>query len=369
MGRHGAVKETPAKPARRKKGISARRAFTYVAVVLALLLVALVVYTLLYLSDSGLVDLFEGGTRTPGIEPILAIEGPGTGENPRFDRPLGVAFGADDRIYVSDTGNNRVCVFGTDGEFLFEFGTFGVLKPAPGVDPTWEEGRFNFPAGIDADEDGNIYVADFRNDQIQMFDPEGTFIRAFPSAFEPAGFGSSGEGGGIAVTDVAARDGLVYATDTFQVMVFTTEGEVVTQFGKPGSGPGDLDRPNGIAVGEDGRVYVSDSNHNRVTAFSAEGVPAWNLGRIPEGMEDTAEREFGLPRGLQVMPDGDLLVVDAFDFTLVRVSPEGEILSRHGERGVELGQFNFPNDVDVSGRLVLVADKENDRVQLLRLTD
>ncbi|GAB4276376.1 MAG: SBBP repeat-containing protein [Coriobacteriia bacterium] len=354
----------------KRKGLTPRKAFMVVAIFLAVLLVALLVYILLLMSDKSLLDVFEGGDRPPGVKPLFAIEGPGTGDHPTFDRPLGVAYGPDGRIYVADTGNNRVCVFDGDGEFLFEFGGFGVLKPAPGVQPTWDAGEFNFPAGIDCDEAGNVYVADFHNDQIQMFDADGEFIRAFPSAFEPVGLGSSGEGGkGIAVTDVAARAGYVYATDRYQVFVFTTEGEFVRQFGKPGNGPGDLDHPNGIAVGEDGTIYVSDSNHNRVSAFTQEGEPIWNLGRIPEGMQDTAEREFGLPRGLAVMDDGNVLVVDAFDFVLVRVSPDGKILSSHGERGVELGQFNFPNDVDVSGDRVVVADKENDRVQVLELVE
>jgi sugar lactone lactonase YvrE len=352
-----------------KGGMTPKRLFTIIAIVLGLILVALLLYILLLLNDTSLVELFEGEERPPGIEPILAIEGPGTGENPRFDRPLGVAFGDDDRIYVSDTGNNRVCAFDVDGEFLFEFGGFGVRKPAPGVTAEYEEGRLNFPAGIDCDEDGNVYVADFRNDQIQVFDPEGEFLRAFPDPFEPTGRGSSGEGGGIATTDVEAKDGKVYATDRYQVFVFDVTGELLLQFGKPGTGPGDLDHPNGIAVGDDGTVFVGDSNHNRVVAFEATGEPLWNLGRIPEGIADTESREFGLPRGMTVLDDDVLLVVDAFDFTLVRVSPEGEMLSTHGERGVDRGQFNFPNDVDSSGSLVVVADKENDRVQLLRLTD
>lgn len=372
-GPDGIVEPGPARlgsrAPKKPKGLTPRKAFALLAAVLAALLLALLLYIMLFLTDTGLVEMFGEGERPFGIDPILAIEGPGTGEHPKFDRPLGVAFGVDDRIYVSDSGNNRVCVFASDGEFLFEFGEFGVLKPAPGIDSTWEEGRFNFPVGIDCDEEGNVYVADFRNDQIQVFDPEGVFLRSFPDPFEQTGKGSSGYGGGLAVTDVFAQDGKVYATDQYQIFVFDTEGNVLLQFGRPGTEAGDLDHPNGVTAGEDGTIYVSDSNHNRITAFDSEGEPIWNLGRIPEGVSDTAARDFGLPRGLTVLEDGVLLVVDAFDFDLVRVSADGEILTRHGERGVELGQFNFPNDVDSSGSLVLVADKENDRVQLLELVE
>jgi DNA-binding beta-propeller fold protein YncE len=282
-----------------------------------------------------------------------------------------MAFGSDGRIYVSDTENDRIVVFTGGGRFLFEFGAKGIAKPLPGAVNTWEEGLLNYPLGIDADEDGNIYVADFRNDQIQVFDPEGRFIRRFPDPYEPTGKGSSGQDGtGIAVTDVAVHDGKVYALDTYQVFVFTTEGELVDQFGKPGSQLGDLDHPNGIAVAEDGSIYVSDSNHNRVNAYLPDGEAEWSLGEPVSDIsmeKQDDENPFGLPRGLTVLPDGTVLVVDAFEFELVRISEDGEEIARYGARGVEPAEFNFPNGIDSASDRVGVADKENDRIQILEL--
>jgi DNA-binding beta-propeller fold protein YncE len=350
------------------RGISARKAFGMLAVVLAAALIALLIYLLMYLGGEGYVELGTG-EEIGGLEPILAIEGPGTGDRPEFDRPLGVAFDEDGRIWVADTGNHRVCVFEQDGDFLFEFGGRGVAKPTSGSDPVWEGGRFDFPSGIDVDEDGRAYVADFRNDQVQVFDDEGGFLFAFPDNTEPVGRGSSGVGGGIAVADVAVGGGLVAATDTYQILLFDGEGRLLGQFGKPGRGPSDLDHPNGVAVSEEGDVYVADSNHNRLSAFDRDGELFWTVGRIPEGISDTGEREFGLPRGVAMVDDGTILVADSFDFDLKRVSRDGEVLAVYGGRGTELGQFDFPNDVDSMDDLVLVADKENDRVQLLRFTE
>ena len=59
--------------------------------------------------------LLRGGATRAGIEPVFSIVGPGKGAAPYFKRPMGAAFGLDGRIYVSDTGNNRVCVFNRDG--------------------------------------------------------------------------------------------------------------------------------------------------------------------------------------------------------------------------------------------------------------
>ncbi len=347
--------------------LTPRQAFTILAVALALALIALVLYLLLMLENGPLSGLF-GGEVNGNLRALVVIEGPGTGEQPEFERPLGVAMSPSGDIYVADTGNNRICVFNRRGRFLFEFGGHGVAKPAPGIDATWDEGELNFPMGLDIDEDGTVYVADFRNDSISVFSPEGEFLRRFPDPYTPTGQGSSGQdGAGIAVTDVAVRDGKVYATDAYQVLVFATTGEVLDQFGKPGTGPGDLDRPNGIDVGEYGTIFVADSNHNRVTAFTAQGDVAWNLGEAVNQVAGKADHIFGLPRGLTLTSDGMLLVVDSFEFDLVEVGLDGTLGERYGSRGVEPAQFNFPNGIDESEGRIVVADKENDRVQVLEL--
>ena len=351
----------------RVRALTARQAFLALAVVLAVVLAALVVYLFFYLRSGGVPQ--PTPTSSPGVESVWQLYGPGEGDTPRFDGPMGVVASEDGRIYVTDSGNNRVCVFDTQGRFQFEFGSFGIAKPSQGATATYEPGSLNYPVGLDLDDDGNVYVASFYNDSIEVFDAEGTPIRRFPDPAAVVGRGSSGYGGtGIAVTDVAVHGDRVYATDAYQVVIFTREGEFVDQWGRPGRGEGDLDHPNGIAVSRDGEtIYVSDTNHGRVTAFTTAGDVLWQVGTIPEGMDDRTAGELQLPRGLAVDSDGSLLVTDAFSFEVIRISVEGEILNRYGVRGVEPGQWNFANDVSVFRSFALVADKGNGRVQMLRL--
>lgn len=343
-------------------GLTTLRMLKLLTVVLTVVLVALVVYLLLYLGrTTGFVT--RGGETIAGLTPVLVVEGPGRGEIPEFTRPMGAAFGRNGRIYVTDTENNRIAVFSSGGRFLFEFGGFGLTKPLPGYEATWEEGLMNSPLGIEVDDNGDVYVADFRNDQIQVFNAQGEFLRRFPDPTSVVGRGSSGQDGtGIAVTDVAIWGDLVYALDTYQVVVFTKGGEFVRQFGRPGTGPGDLDRPNGIAVMPDSTVIVADSNNGRVQAFTLDGVFMWET-----GMLGGTEYEFGLPRGVAVLGDGTIAVVDAFEFAVVLLEPDGAVIGEKGSRGVAPAQLNFPNGLDAQGDLLLVADKENDRVQVLRV--
>ncbi len=349
-----------------REHITARQVFSVFALLLAVALVALLVYLVLFMSPDPSVT--DGGQERAGIRSLLTIDGPGTGANPDFSRPLGAALAPDGTIYVADTGNNRVCVFDADGGFLFEFGGLGIAKPASGVKATWEPGRMNFPTGVAVDEDGTVYVADFYNDQIQAFDADGTFLRRFPDPNARVGRGSSGEGGtGIAVTGVAVADGHVYATDAYQIVVFATQGEFVRQFGRPGAAPGAMDRPNGLAVDADGTVYVADSNNNRVMALTADGAPRWVLGDPVAELDRRVDNVFGLPRDVAITGAGTIVVVDAFEFEIVELDRDGKVLGRYGQRGIAPGQFNFPNSIDARGNRLLVADKENGRVQLLEL--
>lgn len=353
--------------ARRRFALSPRAAFTLIAVTLTIVLVALLVYLVWFL---GRPEVLTGRPPVSGIQPVWQVYGPGEGEQPLFEDPMGVAVDGD-TIFVTDAGNNRVCVFDSQGRFVRSFGTFGVAKPAPGVAATYQPGSLNYPVGIDTDDEGNVYVASFRNDSIEVFDSEGTPLRRFPDPTVRTGKGSSGYGGaGIAVTDVAVAGNRVYATDTYQVFVFTLEGELVDQWGMPGTRPENLDHPNGIDVSDDGRtVYVSDSNHSRVSAFTTSGELLWQVGAISGGAGETNRSDVQLPRGLTVLPDDSVLVSDVFAFSLVRISEDGELMGEYGERGVDPGQVNFANDVEAFRGFVVIADKENGRIQVVRLVN
>jgi DNA-binding beta-propeller fold protein YncE len=356
--------ETPIQPERR---MTPRRVFVIVAVVLALLLVALGVYLFWFL---GRPEVLTGEPARAGIQPIWQVFGPGEGDLPRFDRPMSVAVGERDRIYVTDARNDRVCVFDSSGRFLFDFGGTGIVKPAPGVETTYRAGTLNFPVGIDVDDDGNVYVASLHNDSVEVFTAEGEPLRRFPDPLTVTGSGGSGAGGtGIAVTAIAVHDDRVWVTDTYQVLAFTLEGELVAQWGRPGTASRDLDHPNGIAVSDDGEtIYVSDSNHNRVTAFTPQGDLVWQTGEIASGIQDPTERVFDLPRGITVLSDGSVLVVDALRCDLVHLAADGTFIGRYGERGVLPGQMNFANDLATLRGFVLLADKGAGRLQMVRLT-
>ena len=190
-----------------------------------------------------------------------ATGGAAVGDEGLFWGPRDVALDAAGNVYVTDTGNKRVQVFSPDGQFLDQWGGFGV-----------EDGLMDEPVGLAIDEEGNIYVADTWNQRVQKFAP--------PLPPPPAG----GEGGGFAtqwpITGwygqsvinkpyLAAAGDRVYVTDPegYRVLVYDQSGEFVATFGEYGFDSKTFSLPTGIAVDGEGNVYVIDSANHRVMKF------------------------------------------------------------------------------------------------------
>jgi DNA-binding beta-propeller fold protein YncE len=76
-----------------------------------------------------------------------------------------IAVGRTGMVYVSDSGNGRVQVFTPQGRFIRQFGSYGGGK-----------GQFFFPAGLVVDGSGNVYVADDQDLTLAKFSPTGKVI-------------------------------------------------------------------------------------------------------------------------------------------------------------------------------------------------
>jgi DNA-binding beta-propeller fold protein YncE len=137
---------------------------------------------------------------------------------------------------------------------------------------------------------GDVYVVDQLDNRVEQFDASGSFIRAWGwgvadgnPAFETcssncqAGQAGSGDGQldtpqGIAVDQ---SDGAVYVVDgnNSRVEKFDSSGAYLSQFGSAGSAEGQFAGPQGIAVDPtDGSVYVADAGNNRVQKFDSTGT-------------------------------------------------------------------------------------------------
>ncbi len=213
--------------------------------------------------------------------------------------------------------------------------TATLVIGGPGADP----GRFNEPHGVAIGPDGEVYVTDGRNHRVQVFAPDGRFLRAWGSycaLYEagqpgcsdpdgagplPLGAGQFNEPWGIAL----GPDGSVYVADLWnhRIQQFTADGRFLRAWGQfdrvqsPMESPGLFYGPRAlVAVGD--RLYVADTGNKRVQVFTLDGqfVAAWGgLGILPGQLDE--------PVGIAALPDGHLVVADTWNRRIQLFTPDG----------------------------------------------
>jgi DNA-binding beta-propeller fold protein YncE len=171
----------------------------------------------------------------------------------------------------------------------------------------WGEGMFVFPHGATVDRDGNLWVTDARGEtgkghQVFKFSPEGQVLMTLGKA------GVSGSGADLfdQPTDVVvAPGGDIFVTDSHRngknnrVVRFRANGTFVKEWGRKGSGPGEISEPHTIALDSRGRVFVGDRENNRIQIFDQDGafLAEW--------------RQFGRPSGITITADDTIYVTDS----------------------------------------------------------
>jgi DNA-binding beta-propeller fold protein YncE len=334
------------------------------------------------------------GTRLAG----LGVSGTAAGQ---LNDPSGITILPGGNLAVSDRGNNRVQVFTTSGALVTGWGSFGS-----------EAGQFRNPAGLDSGPDGEVYATDPDNNRIQAFSSSGVHrwtygvatnsspladprdvvrvgstlyvldsgnqrvvrmaLTLAPTAPPPTAIGSFGTAGsgpgqlngpnGV----VGAPDGTILVADTYnhRIQRFRSDGTYLSMFGSNGSGPGQFKSPIALATGADGTIYVADHENHRVQRFDAAGnyLNSWGtLGSSPG--------QFVFPSAIDLDADGNVWVTDFGTDSAQKFSPTGTLLGHVGGPGSAAGQFNDPYGVTVlpDGNLSLT-ERGNNRAQVLTPT-
>lgn len=169
-----------------------------------------------------------------------------------FFGPRDVVNMPEDRLLVTDTGNHRLQLFDTDGEFITAIGSLGSLP-----------GQFSEPVGIALGSDDSIFVTDTWNGRIQRLAPDLLPLSEWPV---DAWFGESINNKPYLALD---QDDRIYVTDPegYRVLMFDQNGQYLGRFGQYSLDTNGFSLPNGIAIGPDGRLYIADAGNNRILGF------------------------------------------------------------------------------------------------------
>jgi DNA-binding beta-propeller fold protein YncE len=255
--------------------------------------------------------------------------GSGSGDG-QLQEPTALALGRNNDLYVSDTGNNRIQRWSLDGVWLASWGGKGS-----------ENGRFTAPGPLAVDQDGNVYVADTGNGRIQKFSADGAWL---------ASWGEIGEGNGQfnQIRGIAAAGGRVYVADSgnHRIQIFSGAGEWLASRGGLGDGDGRFGRPGALIADKDGSLYVADTgyasevgrNFERIQKFSSSGawVGSW-------GDQGSGAGQFSGISGIALDQNGLLYVAELFNRRIQRLRPltftaPVATIVASGERDVVQGQ-------------------------------
>jgi peptidylamidoglycolate lyase len=162
-----------------------------------------------------------------------------------FNQPTNIAFRANGNFYVSDGYvNARIVEFTADGYYVRHWGT-----------PGKEDGQFALVHDVVIDSKGLVYVADRRNERVQVFDDTGKFITKWTNIGAPWGL------------VYVAKENAIYMCDGKydRVIKLSLDGEVLGVLGSYGKAPGKFDYVHDISFDPaDGSIYTTEIKTWRV---------------------------------------------------------------------------------------------------------
>ncbi|MCA9912422.1 MAG: SMP-30/gluconolactonase/LRE family protein, partial [Anaerolineae bacterium] len=225
----------------------------------------------------------------PDLTPIDFFGQPGTYG---FDAPVSpteglwgprdVAVSADGRIFVSDTGNKRVRVYRVeDGVALHQY-DIAAGGSAPG--------QLDEPSGLVISDDGRLFVADTWNRRVSVFTLHGSYLDSYNVR------GWYEELGNRPYLAIDENRGLLYVTDpdAGRVLVYTLAGDCVGSFGQAAAAAptlGQFGVAAGVAVDDEGFVYVVDNRFGRVLKFLPFPYDAGAVNAVEESQLDAVESQ------------------------------------------------------------------------------
>ena len=168
----------------------------------------------------------------------------------------GVAVAPNGTIFVLDYSDGKIHVFDAERKFAKSFGQQGT-----------EEGQLQYPMGIAITADGLLYVA--HNNGVNVLTYDGAFVRQI-------GCGTLKKS-----WDVTVHNGEVFVADSgnHRVAVFNQDGKLIRTIGSQGTGPGQFSGPNAVAISPDGGLYVSDQTNHRIQVLTPQGVYIREFGK------------------------------------------------------------------------------------------
>lgn len=272
------------------------------------------------------------------------VNGTGT-TNVKFALPRGVTIDASGNLYIADQTNNAIRKITAAGVVTTLAGSGAAGRNnATGISAT-----FNTPYDVTVDGSGNVYVADYANNEIRKITSAGVVSLLAGSATGVTGFtnatGSAALFNGPAGIAYSSTATAMYVSDytNNEIRKVTTAGVVTLLAGSTTGITGNtngtttaarFNGPTGIAVDAAGNIYVADQNNNQIRKITSAGVVTLFAGNTAGTAGSTdgtgSAASFNNPRGVTVDASGNVYVNDSGNFTIRMITPAGVVTTIAG---------------------------------------
>ncbi len=314
-----------------------------------------------------------------------------SGKGNSLSSPRGIAV-HEGIIYVADSGNGRIQMYGNNGVFLATLEIEDALENIAAK----EKGlpyKLHEPTDIAIDAMGQIYVLDADDSLIKVYSPDGVYLKHLS--------------GVKALSFSIARDGIYVADrDSYSINKYDFKGKQLYSFGSRGKGRAQFKSITGLATNQDRQVLIGDGEKGIADIFmvgagatfepevkrpsrisvrweqvipvsvgkmvwdgkgTMYGVDAENnrIVRIVNGAVagEIKVKDFS-PVSVAVDKNGALWALDKKKARVVKLDESGKILFSFGSSGSQNGEFDDAEDFAISSTgLIFVADRGNRRVQ------
>ncbi|MEI9982788.1 MAG: IPT/TIG domain-containing protein [Aliidongia sp.] len=299
------------------------------------------------IADAGNQRVQVLNAQTLAVVATLGTPGVAGSDNAHFDDPTGVSFDpGSDEIFVADTGNDRIQVF--DAKSFAYVATLGASGAGNAKLAAAGNTGFDAPGGLQSDAaTGRLYVADTGNQRVQIFD---SATSAYVATLGTAGSAGSDNAHFNAPKDVvvnAAANEILVAdsgnsrVQRFDAASFAYKGTI----GGAGRNQGDpefLAAPVALAYDAGNNlVLIADSAEQRVQVFDAFSY-TYVLTLGTTGAAGTGNGQFSGPAGVAIDPtEGRIFVGDQKNdrvqvFSIAPTTAFASVLP--GSRSVQLGK-------------------------------
>jgi DNA-binding beta-propeller fold protein YncE len=308
----------------------------------------------------------------------------------------GVAVNSKGHIFVYSRGGTSGPAYAATASQIFEFGPDGKYIREIGKNLY----AWSFAHDIRIDKEDNLWAVDKGSDMVIKFNPEGRVMMVFGRKKEASDEGAEPwkhprpplppiDGQFRQPTDVTwDTQGNIFISDGYinsRVAKFDKDGHWVKSFGEPGSGPGQLNTPHGIAADAKGNIYVADRGNRRIQVFDPDGkllreikinvpIPAdampWMGNKPSPEQAANGTMAGGAPWTVCITPGPTqyLYTSDAYPGRIYKLTLDGQLLGYLGKAGRMPKEFGWIHQIACpSENTLYVGEILNWRVNKLTL--